>query len=334
MRFTEADDGSRVSFMLFEGTGPPFLRVQNPGAASLSLVPQITSRDGVEGFRRGRSLIRFDWRGSGSSDPIKRPLTIDQLQSDIDAVIDVVGEPVDAVVGGRSCFAVALHAARRPERYRSIWFMEPLLRADHGWTGRYNRPGWEHDYTEHLRGLAEIFRLDPDETARFALLWERSVPRDAFAAYLESERDLDLTDVLPTVDVPTWVTARLPIDQEAARRMAMLLPNSHLSIHSMSADGPSSDWAREQWDERLGARLGDPLSVRAESAHPRRDEGAQLGTITPRQRDVLERVALGETNRQIAEALGIAEGTVKRHVLRSPPQDAAPESPTVDAASK
>jgi DNA-binding NarL/FixJ family response regulator len=34
----------------------------------------------------------------------------------------------------------------------------------------------------------------------------------------------------------------------------------------------------------------------------------------PRQRDVLARVALGETNREIGTALGIAEGTVKRHV--------------------
>jgi DNA-binding NarL/FixJ family response regulator len=37
-------------------------------------------------------------------------------------------------------------------------------------------------------------------------------------------------------------------------------------------------------------------------------------SISLRQRDVLERVALGETNREIGAALGIAEGTVKRHV--------------------
>lgn len=315
IQFTDAADGTRISFRHFEGTGTPFLRVQNPGAVTLSLLPQVTSREGADRFRRGRCLIRFDWRGSGASDPIRGQLSIDQLQSDLDAVIDVVGQPVDAVVVGRSCFAVGLHAARRPERYRSIWFSGGMLRADQGWTGRYNRPGWEDDYTEHLRGLAEhTFRLDHEETIRFALLLERSVPKHAFAAYRESERDIDLTDVLPQIEMPTWVTARVPIDHEVARRIALLLPNSHFSIHPMSADNPLSDWGREQWDTCLGARLGDSPSIRAESTDGRGHEPAQTGAVTARQRDVLERVALGETNRQIAEALGIAEGTVKRHI--------------------
>lgn len=38
------------------------------------------------------------------------------------------------------------------------------------------------------------------------------------------------------------------------------------------------------------------------------------GTLTPRQRDVLQLAALAMSNRQIGEQLGIAEQTVKNHL--------------------
>lgn len=36
--------------------------------------------------------------------------------------------------------------------------------------------------------------------------------------------------------------------------------------------------------------------------------------LTPRQRDILEHIAMGRSNKQIAHALGIRERTVKFHV--------------------
>jgi FixJ family two-component response regulator len=43
---------------------------------------------------------------------------------------------------------------------------------------------------------------------------------------------------------------------------------------------------------------------------------ARLGSLTSRQRDVLEHVGLGQLNKQIAGALGISEKTVKVHRAR------------------
>src|SRR6478672_9181453 len=43
---------------------------------------------------------------------------------------------------------------------------------------------------------------------------------------------------------------------------------------------------------------------------------ARLDTLTPREREVLEHVAAGQMNKQIASDLGIAEGTVKMHRAR------------------
>ena len=45
------------------------------------------------------------------------------------------------------------------------------------------------------------------------------------------------------------------------------------------------------------------------------DPGDAAGrTLTPREREVLEHAALGMSNRQIGEALSIAEQTVKNHL--------------------
>lgn len=47
-----------------------------------------------------------------------------------------------------------------------------------------------------------------------------------------------------------------------------------------------------------------------------RVEATDSEALTPREHDVLTRVAAGETNRQIARALYIGEATVKSHLLR------------------
>lgn len=314
IQFTVAADGNRVAYMHFAGSGPPFLWLLTPGTPPLSLLAGHRTLERFEHFRRGRSLIAFDWRGSGRSGPIDGALTLADLGADLDAAIDVVGSPVDATLPGRACFAVCVHAAHHPGRYRSITIEGGALRAGESWQGLYNRPGWQRDYPEHLRGLAEhYFTLTAEERVRFALQWESGVPASTWASYLESEADVDLTEVLPLIEVPTWVVARLPIDHEPARKMALLLPDSRLSIYEPSTAGAERA-NRDEWDRQLGAVLGDPPSTpAADPAEVARDDPARI-SITEREREVLGLIAHGDTNLEIAGTLGIVEGTVKRHV--------------------
>jgi DNA-binding CsgD family transcriptional regulator len=59
----------------------------------------------------------------------------------------------------------------------------------------------------------------------------------------------------------------------------------------------------------FGAPEGDPTARRLERA-------AAAWQLTPRQRDVLERIVAGHANKEIASELGCAEGTIELHVTR------------------
>lgn len=74
-------------------------------------------------------------------------------------------------------------------------------------------------------------------------------------------------------------------------------------------DAPPADILRAVRDASVGASFLDSKAAR--TLVDARD-GAP--TLTDRERDVLRLVALGLTNRQIAERLGIAEKTVKTHL--------------------
>jgi DNA-binding NarL/FixJ family response regulator len=60
--------------------------------------------------------------------------------------------------------------------------------------------------------------------------------------------------------------------------------------------------------EKLVASSPDPEPICAET------ESEELTHLTPREREVLRLIGIGSTNREIAQQLHIAEGTVKSHV--------------------
>ena len=82
-----------------------------------------------------------------------------------------------------------------------------------------------------------------------------------------------------------------------------------------------SDVAEQEAASSLDQLLELGAEVEAERARRlqmgavgRDDAGAQLGELTPREREVLRLVTEGLTNRQIAERLVVSEHTVHRHV--------------------
>jgi two-component system nitrate/nitrite response regulator NarL len=70
----------------------------------------------------------------------------------------------------------------------------------------------------------------------------------------------------------------------------------------------------EIWAARsLVARLIDDLGARSRQ-QPRSQNGARLGALTHREREIAELVGAGAANKEIASRLGVTERTVKAHL--------------------
>jgi DNA-binding CsgD family transcriptional regulator/pimeloyl-ACP methyl ester carboxylesterase len=317
-QFAQARDGVRISYVVYEGAEPVFLIVNTPGAPAndfKTTSPLYAGSGSADAFRRGRALVYFDWRGSGLSGPVGSTHGVDELAADLEAITAQLGAPVDARAFGMACFPLFLHAARQPERYRSIQIDGGMLRADEGRQGFHFRPGGESRHLARVEGiLSAYWGVDPTDVHRQALRIVKGVPARVFELYQSSWCDVDLTNVLPRVTVPTWVTARHELDYEPAAALAALLPNSILTIYTSANAGRGvGAEGRHEWDQYLGRLLGDE-PARLDRDTPERTVDVGGVKLTPRQRDVLELVAKGERNREIGAQLDIAVGTVKRHV--------------------
>ena len=68
----------------------------------------------------------------------------------------------------------------------------------------------------------------------------------------------------------------------------------------------------------LGAWLGNRLTPRRASSAPfaRNDAAVRSLGLSPRELEILDRLAAGESNKEIARRLGISPNTVKTHVAR------------------
>jgi DNA-binding CsgD family transcriptional regulator len=314
LQYATAIDDARIAYMRYPGTSPVHFSVNTPGAPPLLLRATLPAYGAgyYPRFLRGKSGVYFDWRGSGSSEPVDGSVGIEDLVADLEAVTAAVGEQVDGHFSGRACFAGCLHASRHPERYRSIWIHGASVRPGENWQSLHNRPGWERNYPEHLRGLARsYFEVSLAEAARIAVLWEQGVPQRMWAAYLDAEQAVDLTAVLPQITVPTWVTASRPMDYEPAAAIAALLPDSTFSTYEPQATRPEmGDFNRAEWDRHLGARLGDTATTIGAGSSP----GAAATELTRRQEEVLHLIISGASNREIAERLTLSLRTVEHHV--------------------
>lgn len=128
-------------------------------------------------------------------------------------------------------------------------------------------------------------------------------------------------DRLPALDVLVLA----PADAQGARQLAAQVPNElPLLWLGDAADAPRSaatgHLSADASDEALGAAvnaLAHGLNVQDTARKPASRASAELSEpLTPRELEVLELMAKGLANREIALALGISSHTAKFHVAQ------------------
>ncbi|WP_277678869.1 response regulator [Gracilibacillus dipsosauri] len=167
--------------------------------------------------------------------------------------------------------------------------------------------------------------LEADET--FFIAGEATDGHEALELCRELQPDLLLLDLnMPKLN-----------GLEAVRKIRLVYPHIHVVMLTVSDDVKDlftaiqygaqgyllKNMEPDDWLEYLHALLGDHSEVSRKIANrlfhrfrignSSTDEPSPV-SLTPREREILSRVASGETNKQIAQRLVIAENTVKNHI--------------------
>jgi len=322
IRLCTAHDGVRLAYAL-SGSGPPLVKVGNwLTHLELDLQSPVWGYL-IEALSRDRTLVRYDQRGTGLSDRDVESMTFEDHVRDLETVVATakLGRfPLLCISQGTTvgiAFAVRhpdrvshliLHGgAARGRRRRStdpayVEEEETMLKLmELGW-GK-NDPAWRQFFTSQFIPGGSI-----EQHEWFNELQRLSTSPATAVRLLRSFANADLTAQLAEIRCPTLVLhaardRRVPFAEgwliaggiENARFVPLDSAN-HLMLEADPA------WPR--WREEVRDFLG--------STDPAPDP--RFAALTPRERELLELIAQGRDNAQIAAVMGLTDKTVRNHI--------------------
>jgi len=322
IRFCASADGVRLAFGV-HGSGPPLVRVATWMTHLQYDWDSPLWHHWLLALAEGRTLVRYDERGSGVSDRNVTRFSLDAWVEDLEAVVDAAGLDRFSLLGLSNGAAVAIaYAARHPERVSQLvlygGFPQGRLRRDPSSRARAEaevmlsmiRVGWGQANPAFRRTFTTLFV--PDATQEQMIWFDEmqrisAVPETAALMRLARE-EVDVSGLLEQVVTPTLVMhaqedAAVPFEQ--GRELALAIPNARFvplegRNHILLADEPA--W--EAFLRELKAFLPTLPS----------DAAKGDGTLTRREIEILRCVAAGMTNQAIADKLFVSVRTVERHM--------------------
>jgi pimeloyl-ACP methyl ester carboxylesterase len=239
-RYAKSGDLNIAYQVLGEG---PFDLIYVPGwISNVELMWEEPAHAHVlERLLRFSRLILFDKRGTGLSDPVSldRLPTLEERMDDVRAVLDAVGSQRTAVFGfSEGGLMSVLFAATYPERVTALVlygvFAKRIWSEDYPWAPTPEARRHEIDVLE--RNWAEKMDLDqlaPSEgdafKRRLATYFRRSASPGAGVALMRMNTEIDVRNVLPSIQAPTLVLHRrddLDVKVEEGRWIAGRIPGA------------------------------------------------------------------------------------------------------------
>jgi len=320
IRFCTSSDGVRLAYAV-SGSGMPLLRaphwithLEHDAAFWGHLLDALVARF---------TLVRFDQRGCGLSDRGVAEISFNAWVHDIEAVRDAARLEHVALLGVSQGAAMAVaYAVRHPERVSHLILYGGFAR---GWVNR-DLPARQREKFETLCKLIELGWSGRDASMRqvftsqfipgasveqaraFNELMRLSTsPETALRIYHELGA-LDVRAEAPLVRCPALVmhtTRDLVVPFEEGRILAGLIPGSRF----VPLESENHLLLKDE------AALQGFLGAIDEFLLPGRTGASAFGMLTTRERAILELVAQGLDNAQIAARLDLAEKTVRNNLV-------------------
>ncbi len=328
IRFCTAPDGVKLAYAV-SGEGPPLVM----SATWLSHLDHqwrsLAWKPWLEAFSRGHKLLRYDSRGCGLSDRDASDLSFENWVRDFEIVVDAASfNRFDLLA---TCWGgpVAIeYAARHPERVNRLILYGTYGR---GRLRRNDRPkevdkgrvlldltrlGWGQENHAFLQVWASQFQ--PGGTLEHLRSWcdqqRAATSAETAVRLLEIGWNTDVLEAARKIKCPVLMVhaerdALVPIDE--GRLLASLIPDCRFVTIDSENHMPLAD-------ERAWPHLLDEMRrflAEPNNAATARN-GLPLAELTPRERAVLEGIAEGLDNTEIANTLGLSEKTVRNHITR------------------
>jgi pimeloyl-ACP methyl ester carboxylesterase/DNA-binding CsgD family transcriptional regulator len=330
IQFVTTRDGVKLAYAR-SGSGPPLLKTANwLNHLEFDWKSPVWNH-WFNAFSTHNTLYRYDIRGTGLSDWTDNKLSFDMQVADLEYVADSAGLEKFALLGISQGASVAIeYAARHPERVSHLvihggfargWALRSpeSERAGRAWV-ELVRVGWGTKAPAYRRMFAELFipNASEEQVSWFAEMQKRTTTPEIAARIMEASSVIDVMHRLPDVKAPTLIMhprhdVIVPFDQGrhiaagiAGSRFVEFASGNHLLLEEEAA------W--QKFQEVVGEFLGWPRAAPRRRAADAPAACEELETLTGREREILDLVAGGANNLEIAGRLFISEKTVRNHL--------------------
>ena len=321
IRFCTSNDGTRIAFAE-SGAGPPLIKAANWLSHLEFDWDSPVWRHWLVELSRTHRLVRYDERGCGLSDWNVADLSFEAWLRDLELVVDATGLERFPLLGISQGASIAIaYAVKYPERVSHLVLhggyargralrsasdgqresAELMLKVmEMGWGGE--NPAFRQFFTSHFIPDASL-----EQQRWFNELQRISTSPANAVRFMKVLTEIDVEALLPRVECPTLIlhpTHDAAVAFEEGRLMASRIPGARfVPLESGNHLLLESEPAWRRFTEELETFLPGATSG-----------GTAFAELTPRERDLVELIAQGRDNAQIAAKLALSEKTVRNHI--------------------